>query len=90
MILTRPRAAGDVVDLMTDGDIVDLVDAELLAASVLAAGKAFYADLSATTGQLVEKSGKAAGDYYVGRTFEMNAATGKARLVVRCSFIAEA
>jgi hypothetical protein len=86
MILTRPKAAGDVVDYMTDGDIIDLVDAEILAADTLAAGQRLYADVSTTTGQLTAV--KAAGDFYVGRTMEM-LATG-ARLVVRCMFVAEA
>lgn len=82
MILTEPKSAGTPVDIMTDGQIVDLVDAEILAADTLAAGQALYADVSTATGQLTSVS--AAGDFYVGRTVEF--ASAMARLVVRCQF----
>lgn len=88
MILTKPFAAGDVVDIMTDGEIVELLDAEILPASTLAGGQALYADFSLTTGQLAGAAQKAISDFYVGRTVEISS-TGKARLVVRCSFNAE-
>jgi hypothetical protein len=78
MILTEPMAAGSIVDVMTDGEIVDLVDAEILAADTLAAGQNLYADVSTATGQLTSVS--AAGDFYVGKTVELS------RLVVRCQF----
>lgn len=78
MILTRPMAAGDIVDVMTHGEIVELVDAEILAADTLGTGQALFADVSTATGQLTAAS--AAGDFYVGRTVELN------RLVVRCAF----
>lgn len=84
MVLTIPKAAGDVVDIMTDGEIVELVDAEILGSDTLAAGQPLYADASVTTGQLVVTTG--AGDFYVGRTIELNTTTGQARLVVRCNF----
>lgn len=83
MILTRPMAAGDIVDVMTDGEIVELVDAEILAADTLGTGQALFADVSLATGQLVGQS-NAAGDFYVGRTVESQ------RLIVRCEFIARA
>jgi hypothetical protein len=82
MILTRPMAAGDIVDVMTDGEIVELVDAEILAGDTLGAGQALFADVSTATGQLAATS--AAGDFYVGRTVELT------RLIVRCEFIARA
>lgn len=82
MILTLPKAAGDIVDIMTDGEIVDLADAEILAADTLGTGQALYADVSVATGQLTSVS--AAGDFYVGRTVEM--INGLARLVVRCQY----
>lgn len=89
MVLTSPKAAGDVVDIMTAGEIVELVDAEILAANVLAGGQRLYADLAlGVVGQLT--NAKAAGDYYVGRTAEINTTTGRARLIVRCQFVAEA
>lgn len=78
MILTRPLAAGDIVDVMTDGEIVNLADAEILAADTLGTGQALFADVSTATGQLTAVS--AAGDFYVGRTVEMG------RLIVRCDF----
>lgn len=82
MVLTRPMAAGDIVDVMTDGEIVDLADAEILAANTLGTGQALFADADVATGQLTSVS--AAGDFYVGRTVEM--VNGLARLIVRCSF----
>ena len=81
MILTSPMAAGDMVDVMTDGEITDLIDAEILAVNTLGPGQALYGDVSLTTGQLT--SVKAAGDFYVGRTVETS------RLIVRCSFNTE-
>lgn len=82
MILDQPKPAGEVIDVMTDGEIVDLLDAEILAADTLAAANRLYADASVTTGQLTNT--KAAGDFYVGRMISVS------RLIVRCSFIAEA
>lgn len=78
MVLTRPMAAGEIVDTMTDGEIVELVDAEILAADTLGSGQALFADVSTATGQLTAVS--AAGDFYVGRTVESS------RLIVRCGF----
>jgi hypothetical protein len=81
MILTKPKAAGDVVDVMTDGEIVELLDVEILSTDVLAGGVSLFADVSVADGKLAMTS--AAGDYYVGKTVEIST-TGKARLVVRC------
>lgn len=81
LILTRPKAAGDVVDVMTAGEIVDLVDAELVAADTLAAGQRLYANPAVATGELTTVS---AAMKPVGFTVELEAATGRARLVVRC------
>jgi hypothetical protein len=78
LILTEPMAAGTMVDVMTDGEVVDLVDAEILAADTLAAGQSLFADSSTATGQLTAAS--AVGDFYVGKTVELT------RLVVRCQF----
>lgn len=86
MVLTRPMAAGEIVDTMTDGEVVDLADAEILGSDTLGTGQALYADVSVATGQLAATS--AAGDFYVGRTVEM--VNGLARLVVRCNMIARA
>ena len=81
-IIDEPKAAGDMIDVMTDGDIVDLLDAEILAADTLAAANRLYADCSVTTGQLTNT--KATGDFYVGRMMSVS------RLVVRCNFTGEA
>lgn len=80
LILTMPRAAGDVVDVMTSGEIVDLLDAEILAANTLAAGQSLYADPAVATGVLTTV---ATSNRLAGFTVEMNATTGLARLVVR-------
>lgn len=82
LILTRPKAAGDVVDIMTAGEIVELLDAEILAADVLTAGTKLYADPAVNTGVLTKV---ATANRSVGFTVELNATTGKSRLVVRCS-----
>ena len=84
LILTSPKAAGDTVDYMTFGDISDLLDGEILAADTLQAGQALYANPAVATGVLTSVS--AAGKYFVGRTHESNATSGRTRLVVRCSF----
>lgn len=81
MILTSPMAAGDIVDIMTDGEITDLVDAEITGTH--GPGLAVFADATGTAGTLgvpVMKSGSATGDFYVGRIIESS------RLVVRCNF----
>lgn len=82
LILTMPKAAGDVVDIMTDGEIVDLVDAEILAGDTLAAGQKLYADPAVATGVL---TAVATSNRLVGFTVELNATTGFARLVVRAN-----
>lgn len=75
MILTRPMAAGDIVDIMTDGEIVELVDAEIKGADTLGSGTALFADTSVTTGLLTTTS---AAMIPVGFTVESQ------RLIVRC------
>ena len=85
MVLTKPKAAGDVVDIMTSGEIVELIDAEILAGDLLSGGQALYASpATTTTGQLTAVA--TAGNFYVGRTAEINSTTGRARLVVRSMF----
>lgn len=76
LILTGPKGAGDIVDVMTDGEIVDLVDAEIKGADTLGPGTRLYADTSVTTGLLTTT---AAAMRFVGFTVEIG------RLVVRCS-----
>jgi hypothetical protein len=77
MILTAPRSATSMVDIMTDGEIVDLVDAEIKGADTLAAGTALYADTATADGLLTTT---ATAMRYVGFTVELS------RLIVRCQF----
>lgn len=65
----RAMAAGDIVDVMTDGEIVE---ATLTAGGSLAAGTSYYAD--ATTGAI---TATATSNQYVGHTVELD------RLIVR-------
>lgn len=75
MILTRPMAAGDITDVMTDGEIVDLVDAEIVGADTLGPGTGLFANPATATGLLTTVS---AAMIPVGFTVETS------RLVVRC------
>lgn len=78
LILTRPMAAGETVDTMTDGEIVELVDAEITTADTLGTGQALYADTTGGgTGLLTTV---ATAMRYVGFTVEST------RLIVRCQF----
>jgi len=65
----RPMAAGEIIDVMTDGEIVN---ATLNNGSALAAGTTYYADNA--TGDLTATS---TSNQYVGHTVELD------RLVVR-------
>lgn len=76
MILTRPMAAGDIVDIMTDGEIVELADAEVGGAAT-GAGLAVFTDPALATG--VPTTTFATNGFYIGRFVEAT------RLVVRCS-----
>lgn len=76
MILTGPKGAGDIVDVMTDGEIVDLLDAEILAADTLGTGDRLFADPAVATGVLTKV---ATANRFVGFTVEVS------RLIVRCS-----
>jgi hypothetical protein len=75
MILTMPKAAGDIVDIMTSGEIVEMADAEIKAADTLGSGTMLFADTSVTTGLLTTT---AAAMIPVGFTIETQ------RLIVRC------
>jgi hypothetical protein len=81
MILTSPKAAGDTVDVITSGEITELVDAEIKTADTLAAGQNLYADTTAASAGKLTTTATAMRK--VGFTLELNATSGKARLVVR-------
>lgn len=75
------KAAGDPLDVMTDGEIAELDAADLQAATAPVAGTKYYLDV--TAGRLVANAAPTAGTnyYYVGTTVEST------RLVVRCGLI---
>jgi len=76
LILTRPMAAGDIVDVMTDGEIVDLVDGEIKGADTLGPGTALFADTTGGGTNLLTTTSAAM--IPVGFTVEIS------RLIVRC------
>lgn len=69
-------AAGDVVDVMTDGEIVELAAADLQTGSP-AAGTKYYLDTTASR-LAATAPGAGVNGFYVGTTVEAG------RLVVRC------
>jgi hypothetical protein len=82
LVLSEAHAAGDVVDVMTSGEIFDLSAADLQAATAPIAGTAYLLDTTAS--RLVAQAGAptAASNFFrVGTTVEA------ARLVVRCGLL---
>lgn len=81
IIVNQPMAAGDIIDVMTFGEIVELAAADLQAATAPVAGTKYYADL--TAGRLVANAAPTAGTnyFYVGTTVEST------RLVVRAGLV---
>ena len=75
LIITSAKAAGDIVDVMTSGEIVEITAND--GTTALTAGTRYFAD--PTTGVL---EASATGDYFVGFTVEA------ARLVVRAGDLA--
>lgn len=77
VVLSGAKAAGDIVDVMTDGEIVELAAADLQAATAPVAGTKYMLDTTAS--RLVAVGAPAAGTnvFYVGTTVEAG------RLVVR-------
>ncbi len=76
VIVNGPLAAGDIVDVMTNGEIVELGAADLQAATAPTAGTRYYVD--ATAGRLTATApGVGVNGAYVGTTVEAG------RLVVR-------
>jgi hypothetical protein len=75
------KAAGDILDVMTDGEVIELDAADLQAATAPVAGTKYYADL--TAGRLVANAAPTAGTnyYYVGTTVEAG------RLIVRTGLV---
>lgn len=76
VVISGAKAAGDVVDVMTDGEIVELSATDLQAATAPTAGTKYYMD--ATAGRLAATApGAGVNGFYVGHTVEAG------RLVVR-------
>jgi hypothetical protein len=77
LILTGAKAAGDVVDVMTHGEVVDLDGADIQGGVAVAAGTKVYFDATASRLTSTTPADAAAG-FLVGWTVEAS------RLVVRC------
>lgn len=77
VIVTKAMAAGEIVDVMTDGEIAELDLNDLQAATAPVAGTKYYLDTTAA--RLVANAAPTAGTnyFYVGTTVEAT------RLVVR-------
>lgn len=77
IVVNGPMAAGDITDVMTDGEIVELAAADLQAATAPVAGTKYY--FESTAGRLTATAPTPAGTngVYIGTTVEA------ARLVVR-------
>lgn len=75
------KAAGDILDVMTNGEVIELDALDIQAATAPTAGTKYYADL--TAGRLVANAAPTVGTnyYYVGTTVEAN------RLVVRTGLV---
>lgn len=81
VIVNGPKAANDIVDVMTDGEIVELDLNDLQAATAPTAGTKYYLDTTAA--RLVANGAPTAGTnyFYVGTTVEAG------RLVVRSNLM---
>lgn len=77
VIAHGPKAAGEIVDVMTDGEVVELSADDIQGATAPTAGTKYYLD---TTAGRLTATAPAAGaiGFYVGTTVEAT------RLVVRC------
>jgi hypothetical protein len=75
MVLTLPKAAGEIVDIMTAGELVEVADAEIAGAAT-GPGLPVFTDPAVATG--VTTTSFVANGLYVGRFVEAG------RLVVRC------
>lgn len=81
VIAHGPKAVGDVLDVMTNGEVVELGTGDIQGLTAPAAGTKYYLDF--TTGRLVANAAPTVGTnyFYVGTTVEAT------RLVVRCGLI---
>jgi hypothetical protein len=81
IIVNGPMAAGDITDVMTDGEIVEMGALDLQSGVAPVAGTKYYLDL--TAGRLVANGAPTVGTnyFYIGTTVEAT------RLVVRTGLV---
>lgn len=81
VIVHGAKAAGDIQDVLTNGEVAELDAADIQGATAPTAGTKYYLDV--TAGRLVANAAPTAGTnyYYVGTTVEAS------RLVVRCGLV---
>lgn len=81
VVVHKPLAAGDIVDVMTDGEVVDMGAADMQSGVAPTAGNRLFFD--ATASRLAVVAGPVAGTNYalIGRTVEAT------RLVARLQYI---
>lgn len=83
MVLTGPKLAGDAVDVMTAGEIVEVDGADFQGGAAPAAGAKVYYDATASRLTTTAPADATVG-FYVGHMVEAT------RLVVRCQKIGDA
>lgn len=81
LVLTGPKAAGDVVDVMTAGEIVEVDGADVQGGVAPTAGQRFFFDATASRLALVAAPTAGTNYFLVGRVVEPT------RLVVRCGLL---
>lgn len=80
LILTGAKAAGDVVDVMTDGEVVEISGTDMQSGTAPTAGQKLYLDTTAS--RLTSTApGVGVNGFYVGQIIEAG------RLVVRCGAV---
>lgn len=81
VILTGAKAAGDVVDVMTAGEIVEIDGADVQGAVAPTAGQRYFFDATASRMALVAAPVAGTNYFILGRMVEAT------RLVVRCNWV---
>jgi hypothetical protein len=80
LILTGAKAAGDVVDVMTDGEVVEVSGSDMQSGTAPVAGAKLYLDTTASR-LTATAPGAGVNGFYVGQVVEVG------RLVVRCAAV---
>lgn len=80
VIATRPMAAGEPIDVMTDGEVVELDGADIQGGAAATPGQKLYYDSTASR-LTATAPGSGVNGFYVGQVIEA------ARLVVRCQAV---